>query len=268
MYYKTFYPSQPLKPYIHHYDYIELPPQTACHVIPRTLPVMGLYANGFGTRTDETSFKPLRSEFFGLQDSPRAFYSPNSSRMVTIHFKDLHVCQFLNLPMNEAFNTEISLINCCKRQILEDLEDCFMESKCADQAIQQIETFLIKRLKPTTVDPLVQHALLLIRQSAGNIAMTTLSDRVNSSQSLLEKRFRKVLGTSPKRFSSLVRFNSVIYDHQPSGRMTERAYRAGYFDQAHFNREFKLFTGESPKQLFKNMENLGEFRIFDLKVVS
>ncbi len=79
-----------------------------------------------------------------------------------------------------------------------------------------------------------------------------LADELCISQDAFEKRFRKVVGCSPKHFSSIVRLKNLISQPQSKQSFTEIAFDNGYFDQAHFNKNFKLFTGQNPTDFFKS----------------
>jgi AraC-like DNA-binding protein len=265
-FHQTFSPSEALKPYILFYSYIEMPDGMTCNIVPGTTFVMGFYSNGFSSRNSDNSTKPLQQEIFGLQDGPRSFYSYGATRMVTVHFNNLGVQSFINAPLHEIFNSEASLNNFYRQQTVRDIEEQFLSAPSPQASIQLIDKFLQSRFTNASVEPLVLHALRLIRQTRGQIPMKQLSDAIHCSQSLIEKKFKKTMGLSPKKFSSLVRFNSTIYHHQPTIPLTQKAYNAGYFDQAHFTREFKAFTGFPPREVFQNLENIGDFRVFGMGV--
>ena len=114
------------------------------------------------------------------------------------------------------------------------------------QRIKIVEQFLISQLKDIQTDKLIVEAVRLIYQSKGTIRIKELNEKLFISQSPLEKRFRKVVGTTPKKFASIVRFSTVLdsLDHAKS--LTEICYENGFFDQAHFIKDFKQFTGETP----------------------
>jgi AraC-like DNA-binding protein len=87
----------------------------------------------------------------------------------------------------------------------------------------------------------------LIYQSKGTIRIKELNDRLFISQSPFEKRFRKVVGTSPKKFASIVRFNAVFNNLNTTKSLAQLCYENNFFDQAHFIKDFKQFTGETPE---------------------
>jgi AraC-like DNA-binding protein len=76
-------------------------------------------------------------------------------------------------------------------------------------------------------------------------------EELHVSQSPLEKRFREAVGTSPKKFASIVRFKNLIRDRAPGSSLVELAYEGGFYDQSHFIKEFKNFTGDTPESYFK-----------------
>ena len=71
------------------------------------------------------------------------------------------------------------------------------------------------------------------------------------SQSPFEKRFRQVVGTSPKKFASIVRFHSVLDSLNQVKSLSEICFENNYFDQAHLIHDFKNFSGETPDKFLK-----------------
>ena len=68
----------------------------------------------------------------------------------------------------------------------------------------------------------------------------------------LERRFQDVVGLSPKRFARIARFQHALRTFErgaPERRGAATAAVCGYADQAHFNRDFAQFAGETPQSL-------------------
>jgi AraC-like DNA-binding protein len=95
-------------------------------------------------------------------------------------------------------------------------------------------------------------ALQKINTSHGTVRINVLARELNISQDPFEKRFRRMVGTSPKQYSSIVRLKNVIASYRQNKNLTAAAYDAGYFDQAHFIKDFKSFTGQTPLNFFKS----------------
>ena len=69
----------------------------------------------------------------------------------------------------------------------------------------------------------------------------------NTNYTTLNRLFTKIIGLSPKRFERLIKFRKslcAIIDSPEN--LTHISVDSGYFDQAHFIREFKLFLNITP----------------------
>ncbi len=75
----------------------------------------------------------------------------------------------------------------------------------------------------------------------------------------LERLFYRHIGVAPKKFAGIIRFFKAHKDilHNGLQDLVTTSLKSGYFDQPHFNREFKKLTGTSPTSdtmsiLYKN----------------
>jgi AraC-like DNA-binding protein len=71
------------------------------------------------------------------------------------------------------------------------------------------------------------------------------------SQSALERHFRAAVGATPKTVSRLARLHHICRLWDAGKTLTEIAFAAGYSDQPHMVRDFRLFTGASPEAFFR-----------------
>ena len=114
-----------------------------------------------------------------------------------------------------------------------------------------IEDFFINRLNNRANHGRIILAVELIKKHSGNLKITVLAQQLKISQCQLEKSFRRTVGASPKKFASIVRFRKVLSVAYKEGNLTRLGLEAGFFDQAHFIKDFKSFTGLTPEQYFK-----------------
>ncbi len=120
------------------------------------------------------------------------------------------------------------------------------------QRIAVVEQFLISQLNEPEPDELIRYSIQKIKTENGIIKIRDLIADLPLSRDPFEKRFRKIAGTSPKQFSGIVRLRHLIENHSQDRTLTETAYSAGYYDQAHFVKDFKSFTGHTPKDFFNS----------------
>jgi len=75
------------------------------------------------------------------------------------------------------------------------------------------------------------------------------------SERTLHRWFNEGIGISPKNLAQITRFHSALYQlhaHEEPGFY----FDYGYFDQAHFIRDFKKYTGYTPKNYIRYTSDL------------
>jgi AraC-like DNA-binding protein len=79
----------------------------------------------------------------------------------------------------------------------------------------------------------------------------------NVSERHLSRLCKEFLGVKAEDFILYRKYLAGLARlHDPSAPLTEVAYASGFYDQSHFIREFKAFTGLTPKQYRKQMSDL------------
>ena len=156
---------------------------------------------------------------------------------------------FLSLP-------PLELTDCCTD--VENFEDARLktldeylrnESVSVQARIEILNRFFCQRLdRPSVEYRLLTRSIQMIRQSNGLISIELLAQRLGINRRRLERLFLKMVGIPPKKISRLFRIkNAIGCMASPSfNGWAELAISAGYFDQAHFIREFKMVTGSTP----------------------
>lgn len=251
MQFKTYTPCKILEPYIKNFIIQKTKDEQIYKVLPDTALVLGFQYNGKLSYFDDDFEKPLSaSGVTGIRDSFRLFKHLKNTETVLVAFKEVGASAFFREPLHELFRQSVSLDNFVPQSELSFVEERLKEVKNEREKITIVEKFLILRLRENAADKLVAAAIQQIYRSKGIIRITELARYLNISQSPLEKRFRRIVGTSPKKFASIVRLKNVIKEFSPSENLTELGYEAGFFDQAHFIKNFKRFTGLTPERYF------------------
>jgi transcriptional regulator GlxA family with amidase domain len=121
------------------------------------------------------------------------------------------------------------------------------------ERVRLIEEALLALLsQDDRYDPTVDRCLQLIETNCGQLNVAQVAARLGVSSRQLTRRFQHAVGVSPKEFARVTRFLHVLRclsgrQHQS---LTETAVACGYFDQAHFNHEFREMAGMAPGELF------------------
>ncbi len=87
-----------------------------------------------------------------------------------------------------------------------------------------------------------------LRETHGRIAVSALADALSWNRKQLVARCREQLGLPPKTIGRVLRFQqaTVLLRQRPDAPLATIAAAAGYYDQPHFNRDFRAFAGASP----------------------
>src|SRR5262249_33014950 len=117
--------------------------------------------------------------------------------------------------------------------------------------IQVVESFLLEHIQQSRLDPCVSAAVARIEETQATIRIEELAGQVGLSQSALERRFRRHVGTSPKRFESILRLKNAVRLGARGHDFISIAHSAGYSDQSHFINDFKSVTGLAPTAFFE-----------------
>ncbi|MEI9908909.1 MAG: helix-turn-helix domain-containing protein [Bacteroidota bacterium] len=248
MKFKTYIPCDILKPYVKSFAIQETEDAKTYKVLPGTGLVIGFQYKGKLSRLDNQKEIVLSaSGVSGLADHYKVFKSSANIGSVLVFFKEAGASIFFRQPLHELFRESISLDNFMLRSELLLLEEQLGGAKSDFARIEAVEKFLVARMTLQEPDKLVLAALALIHKNKGNIRIKELIKELHTSQSPLEKRFRQAVGASPKKFASIVRLKNAILQYDPAVSLTGLSYEAGFYDQAHFIKEFKTFTGDTPE---------------------
>lgn len=247
-------PTVRLQPYISHFVVSENELESEYKVFPSSGLVIGFQYKGELSVLQETQENKLSSAgITGIFDSYKTFRNSANIGTILVYFTEVGFAHFSSHPVNELFNLSLSLDDLFTGNKVSEVGEKLSAAKTDQQRIKTVEQFLLTELKDIQTDQLIVEAVRMIYQSKGTIRIRELNEKLLISQSPFEKRFRKIVGTTPKKFASIVRFNSVLDNLDKSKSLTEICYENNFFDQAHFIRDFKQFTGDTPENFKRKL---------------
>ncbi|KAF6579447.1 AraC family transcriptional regulator [Paenibacillus sp. EKM212P] len=138
-----------------------------------------------------------------------------------------------------------------------------MEAQNFNERVHIMDEYLNQLLLRRRISDcdLMKNLLHRIFVSGGSVGVKELAEREAIGERQLNRKFGQWIGISPKKFSEVVRFQSVLHSIQSGGGLdwTELALRHSFFDQAHLIRDFRRFYGDSPLTAAKDLRKLSDF---------
>jgi AraC-like DNA-binding protein len=180
---------------------------------------------------------------------------------IGIHFKPAGFFRLFGIPSRHFTDgkTDLEIILGKEAHLLTEQ---IMEAKGLNQRVALLDQFLLKKaagasLKLTSTE----YAIGLIQARDGNLTVAGLADSVKVSIKSLERHFLERVGLYPKMFARIARFNATIrhVGACPHSTWHDVVHRFGYYDQAHFIKEFKKFSGKTPSDYFAGKIDLDRF---------
>lgn len=172
---------------------------------------------------------------------------------------------FTTKSIKEMENTVVSLEKLYDRAGVE-ISEKILQAANTSERIALIEAFLMKLLTGSqTIDQIVKSTIETILSANGQVSVNQLSEKNQVTRRHLARRFSATVGLSPKQLSKTIRLQAAlkILLNQKVDKFTDLAYQNDYYDQAHFIKEFKEFTGLTPKEFYG--DDLKMSLIFDTK---
>lgn len=246
-------PDHDLRSYVRHFVIVESNIDIVNRILPGTSVVMSFRFKGnvANQTPDHQETLPLFAVSGLRRDSRLIHYSPNSGNVLAI-FHDGAASLFIREPMHELLQNTFPIGYLSGYTDIHSLEDNLSSAGNNAERIKSVQMFLRSKLTLQSRDQVVSEAVNMIRIHRGSIRLKELAAHVCLSQDAFEKRFRKAIGTSPKSFARITRLKHIIEGTPSKTTMLERAYDSGYFDQPHFIKDFKVFTGQTPTEFLQN----------------
>ncbi|HEY0688942.1 MAG TPA: helix-turn-helix domain-containing protein [Kribbella sp.] len=189
--------------------------------------------------------------FMGVWTRRFLFEYPTRVRLVGVHFKPWGMSPFIDMPAAELRDRWAPVDAVWPRSV-DRIRNRVGDAASAAETLRVLEEELRSRLAeaPARGLGLVQHTGGRLETSHGTIPVGALADAARVSGNHLANLFKAHVGVTPKRMGRIYRFARLIVSVDALGPVdwSALAQTAGYFDHAHFSREFKDFTGHTPTE--------------------
>lgn len=257
-------PHTALKPFIQTYIFLSVGPSGAPMVLdlcPLGHCVLSFVLDGKHFIHNASLGKDynIRFNFTGQLSKYHQLHTTAAS-MVYVVFKPYGVYRLLGIPQHllaDDCTAMSDMLNSSINDLCKQMED---KAEQPHAVITLLEEWLLKQWKKNdrlNIDR-IAFACNEVSRYAGTMTIKKICGITNMSKSSLENYFKEQVGLTPKMYSRVIRFNEIhkLISNAPDQDWQEIVYKYGYFDQAHFIREFKHFFGYSPSRIHLGNQNI------------
>lgn len=261
MSFKRITPSYLLKHIIECYWIVENTDPTPVQekIIPDGFPEMIFhYGDPYRIRLSDQWVVQSRSLYSG--QITKYFYLENTGKsgVMGVKLKPTAITHLYNQSAHTYTDKVVDLLQ-IGEPTLDSLERELHSLTEADKMIALLNEYflpLASRYKENAADKAIE----LIVAATGMISIADICSTLFISERQLERVFKKYVGLSPKFYCRIIRFNHIFHCMERGAHgWSDVVHNAGYYDQSHFIRNFKAFTGEEPSAYLFEKTNLANF---------
>ncbi len=193
---------------------------------------------------------PNRIYLIGSHTKYREFSISHNTKYLGLRFMPGAINNFIDIDLSFSKNTVIQLDSLGELTINKIISSIsILENK--DRCKSQIEEWIRSNLKNNIIN---QNVMCVINEVINKNGEIALDDSLSATTELCSRQVRRVVrkltGLSLKEISRIIRFQSAL-KKLTEGRNVKVDYGEVFFDQSHMIREFKCFTGFTPKKFIK-----------------
>jgi AraC-like DNA-binding protein len=260
MNYETFQPQAPLQSLVKCYWSLEVPSEShppKQRIVPDgCMELIFILGDDIKRYISETDYiiQP-RAIVIGQITEAFIIQPTGYVNCFAVRFYPFGFANFITTPLKKLENKETPITQLFEEHAAKELKQKIINADNSRQRIGAVEAFLWEQLnKKATIDDIVKRTIDTLFLTSGSTAIATILKENSSRRRQLERNFLKQVGLSPKQLGKVIRLQAalkMLLTEKP-GTLTQIAYHSEYYDQAHFIKDFKEFTGINPKEFLSN----------------
>jgi AraC-like DNA-binding protein len=221
------------------------------------------FRNGIVAAMDGKSFtsKEQNISLTGLTDVPVILDVEKdvSTGTIVVEFNPQGAYRFFHLSLSDIKNQIHSLADILG-SVARKLEEQVSNARSINEKVTLLQQFLFKQFTRQPEDSIFEYCVAKIISSRGKVTIKELEKKTGYSSRWLNMKFKDNLGVSPKNLSTIIRFNQYYNAVANNNEMDfmQNAFYEHYYDQSHFLKEFKRFTGQSHSGFEKITNDFGK----------
>ncbi len=203
----------------------------------------------------------LQNRFVMAGQISQHFFLKNTGAtgMVAVKFKPSALAYIYGVNMPQLTD-QIVDIDYSEQSAFYDLYLIVKEEAPFEQIAEKLNVYFLQKVGAIKLNREIEIAISLIFKHKGIISVSAIADECCITERQLQRLFAHYIGLSPKFYMRIIQFSyifKIIQMQNPT--WSELAQLGGYFDQSHFIRNFKSFTGEDPTKYRFSETNMANF---------
>lgn len=216
-----------------------------------------LMPNACGTLSLAFDGNTVIAELWGTSLTPVLLGAePNRYRvLLLIQLSPYGLYQITRQSQAEFADKRLSLAE-IDNELFHSLHQAFIASKNITDLVNTCEKVLHRRMEKQVVSDSLLLATKVISDNYGQIQVKEVAGQSHYSERQLNRLFLTQIGMTIKNYARLTRFNYVLKHIQTSPcYFATLSQQAGYFDQAHLDKDFKNISGVTLQKYLKTMSD-------------
>lgn len=184
----------------------------------------------------------------GLLLGPDVIEAPSGwSAVLGIRLHPVGASVVLGHPLEALTGITVDLEDLAGAEARRLMDRC-AEADTPERRLRTAAAWIEERARSApAADAAVDWMARTIERRQGIVGIGDLTEQTGWSSTRLTETFRAHVGVTPKRFARIIRFRralELVVSHE--GPLSRVALEAGYYDQPHFNAEFREMSGFTP----------------------
>lgn len=202
----------------------------------------------FADETPTAAIRSCKKAWISGERTRFIVIGTENSCMIGIRFKPGGAYPFFRFPISEL-NESVIELDLIWGSLVDEIREQLLELNTPDERILRLEAFLLAQVH-RSLEPnrMISFAINQLQHSPQFLAIRDLAGTIGITQKHLITQFQRMVGLRPKSFARVCKFQKVVNLIEQTNRIewSAIAYECGYYDQAHFIKEFHSFSGLNP----------------------
>jgi AraC-like DNA-binding protein len=265
MIYRETAPARHLKPYVKCFwelEYASVTRDPECEpVLPDGCPeIVFNLSDRFIRIHDNTDHIQPASILAGQMTRNITIRPSGNVKLFGVRLQPAGASPMLAFPMHEITD-QIVDFTAATGEPGRDVEDRINDARQFGDRVAIFEEYLTSRLLQGCVgDPVALRASEMMMYANGLTKVASVAEALGVSDRRLERAFKRAIGVSPKTYSKVVRFQTMLrtFQSHPNSELLDTALACGYYDQSHLTRDFREFAGSTPIAFFSRRHQISD----------